>query len=139
MPQLTRLPDWPERLSEIIDAARYKPFVWGEHDCCLFAMDCVQAMTGVDLAAPYRGYKGKKQGLMVLKENGGLRGIAETVARKFNIAEIDPAFAGRGDVCLFNIGQGDSLGIRAGEWIYAPGLDAIAAMRLSLAKRAWRI
>lgn len=139
MSKLVRLPDWPERLSEIIDASRHKPFIWGEHDCCLFAMDCVEAMTGVDLAEPFRGYKGKKQGFMVLKEHGGVKGIAESVADKFGIEEIDPAFAGRGDVCLFNIGQGDSLGIRAGEWIYAPGLEAIAAMRLSLAKRAWRI
>jgi hypothetical protein len=53
---LTRIEGWPEALHALIVARSEWPFTWGSHDCCLFAADCIHAMTGVDLAAALRGY-----------------------------------------------------------------------------------
>jgi hypothetical protein len=43
---MTRLELWPSRLDAVIQAAATRPFAWGEHDCCTFAADCVEAVTG---------------------------------------------------------------------------------------------
>jgi len=51
---VSRPPDWPERLLAALAAARDRPFRWGEHDCCLFAADLIEAVTGVDPAAAFR-------------------------------------------------------------------------------------
>jgi len=139
MSKIKRYPDWPERLAKFIDAARMKPFVWGENDCCLFAMDCVAAITGQDLAQPYRGYTSQTQALRLLNRSGGIAGIADAVAAKYDIPEITPLTAQRGDVCLFDIGRGDTLGIRAGEYIYAPGFKGLIGFPALQAVRAWRI
>ena len=136
---LTRLTDWSIRLDRFIDLYRNRPFVWGENDCCLFAMNCVEEVTGQDLADPYRGYKNQKEALRLLNRCGGVAGIADAVAEKHNIPEIPPANARRGDVCLFDIGRGDTLGIRAGEFIYAPGYRGLIEFPISQALRAWRI
>lgn len=136
---IKRFPDWPERLAGYINLCLKRPFVWGENDCCLFAMDCVQEMTGVDLAKPYRGYKTQIQALRLLNRHGGIAGIAETVAEKHGIAEIPPLTSQRGDVCLFDIGRGDTLGIRAGEHIFAPGRQGLVGFPVLQGIRAWRI
>lgn len=47
--------NWHQHLAQTLQAAMTRPFSWGEHDCCLFAADCVQAVTGVDVAADFRG------------------------------------------------------------------------------------
>ena len=51
-----RLPDWRQRAAAFIMERRFTPEVWGESDCALTAADMVKAMTGVDYAAPLRGY-----------------------------------------------------------------------------------
>lgn len=50
-----RLPDWETRLCGLLDAARERPFALGAWDCALFGGAVVEALTGVDIAAPYRG------------------------------------------------------------------------------------
>lgn len=102
-------------------------------------MDCVTAITGEDLAKPYRGYRSQAQALRLLQRCGGVAGIAEAVAAQYSIPEIAPLSAQRGDVCLFDIGRGDTLGICAGEHIYAPGNEGLIAFPVSRAVRAWRI
>ena len=136
---IKRLNDWSIRLDRFIDTHRNRPFVWGENDCCLFAMNCVKQITGEDLAAPFRGYKDQREALKLLKRCGWVSGIAEAVAEKYEIPEIPALSASRGDVCLFDIGRGDTLGIRAGEWIYAPGYCGLIAFPMLQAIRSWRI
>jgi hypothetical protein len=52
---IVRYSDWEERLAVYRDRVEEEPFVWGTHDCALFAAGCVNAMTGVDPAAAFRG------------------------------------------------------------------------------------
>jgi len=46
---VTRVEGWGARLDAVIQAATERPFSWGEHDCCTFAADCVDAVTGTRL------------------------------------------------------------------------------------------
>lgn len=52
-----RYSDWINRLLTEIEAASSRAFEWGQHDCCLFAARCVDAITGstyeADLQAQY--------------------------------------------------------------------------------------
>ena len=96
-------------------------------------------ITGIDLAGDYRSYKTKAEALRLLKKYGGVAGIAEAIAKEHGILEIPPLNAQRGDVCLFDIGRGDTLGVVVGEHIFAPGSDGLIGFPLEQAKRAWRI
>ena len=140
MKTLERYTDWPERLAAKINECRIKPFEWGQHDCCLFAMDCVEVMTGVDLVKPYRGYTDCREAQRLLDQHGGISGIANTIAQKHSIPEtLFPLHARRGDVCLFNVGRGDTIGVVVGEHIFAPGAEGLIGIPIIHAMRTWRI
>ncbi len=85
--------DWPERMNAVIEEARDKPFAWGEHDCCLFAADVVQAITGKDYAKEYRGkYKTMRGAYKLLKK----KPLAKVLDSRFKRTP----FPNRGDVVL---------------------------------------
>lgn len=75
-----RLPDWQARLGALVTAAQNRPFEWGQNDCCLWGADVVCAITGRDVAAPYRGTYTTFEGAMnLLDKLGGLYGVATHV------------------------------------------------------------
>lgn len=95
--------DWPEQANAFVAKVMKKPFVWGEFDCCLFAADCVQAMTGEDFAADFRGkYTDGPGGYQLLKEfsGGGIVATVEKLAERFEWTDIEPRRAQRGDIVL---------------------------------------
>ncbi|MDB6177942.1 hypothetical protein PAF17_10560 [Paracoccus sp. Z330] len=106
---MRRLENWRARLSAELDAQRRAPFAWGSHDCAIgFACRVVEAITGEDLAAPYRGtYDSPLGALRVLRDSGALT-LGDFVA--MHLQEIAPARAHIGDLCLVPstgpIGQG---------------------------------
>ena len=59
-----RLPDWEARLAGLLDRVRDLPFALGRWDCALFAGAAVEAVTGVDIAAPFRGRYSTVRGYM---------------------------------------------------------------------------
>ncbi len=136
---LKRRHDWPEALAAEIERVWRLPFSWGDHDCCLFAANCVFAFTGVDLAASFRGYKTRREAMEVLKKFGGVGGVAEAVAHSHAVPEIVPLCARRGDVCLLDAGRGETLGVCVGDWIVCPGFSGLTAFPLLQGIRAWEI
>ena len=52
---MKRHDDWQTRLSAYLEKMRYEPFDFPNHNCMLFGMGGVEAVTGEDLAAPYVG------------------------------------------------------------------------------------
>ena len=88
MERVRRKEDWLQNLNSFIEERRHKPFSFGEQDCCLFACDAVKVMTGTDLGADFRGYKGKRETLEILKQyKEDVKTIAEIVTDKYNIKE----------------------------------------------------
>lgn len=136
---LIRHAQWPEVLASVITHARAKPFIWGENDCCLFACNCVWAITGTDIAAAFRGYRSIEEAKVILDLYGGVGGVAEAVALEHGVYEVRCAQARRGDICLIDAGHGETLGVCVGENILCPGLKGLVSYPLLQAIRAWEI
>jgi hypothetical protein len=129
-----KLENWPVALNDFIDARRDTAFVWGTTDCCLFAADAVEAMTGTDYVADYRGtYTDAKGALRLINDAGGLSAF---VPKSFE--EVEPGYAQRGDVVLLEIDDRNSLGIHLGAVIAGQGEAGIVFVPTALAQRAWR-
>jgi hypothetical protein len=111
----TRCENWPETLAAYIDRKRNEPFAWGVNDCCLFGADWIQLCTGLDPAATLRGtYDRALSGVRVLEKHGGLIGTIETHMEPLGFKPIGQGFAARGDIVIFDTGNGDSAGINLG-------------------------
>ena len=137
-PRLRRA-DWPERLAEVVKAARGRPFQWGRHDCATFAFDCVLAMTGVDRLADFRGrYRTAKGARRALKRIGGVATV-EDLATALTIRPADAQTAQRGDVVLIDGDLGPTLGVCLGVRSAFVGPDGLAFAPTAVVRRAWRV
>jgi hypothetical protein len=139
---VARVEDWPTVLAEEIIKAKSRPFVWGTHDCCLWACNVVLAMTGKDIAEWFRGrYHTRRQAYGALRKFAG-GGIYETVRRRcdeLGFPQIAPVIAQRGDLILFRSPLGDALGICVGSTVAAVGQDGLVFESIRAARKAWRI
>ena len=132
-----RYQDWPERLHKIMAESHIKPFMWGSHDCCLFAANIVFELTGVDPAFALRGeYETALEAARIVKERGGLRQIATDSLG----GEISPLAAKRGDIVMIETKEhGDTLAVCIGFVCVAPGLDRLQYLPMSEAVTAWEV
>jgi len=133
---MMRLDDWPTRLAAFVEARRERAFSWGESDCCLFVCDGVEAITGVDPAARWRGlYTSEKGARRLLRDNGGVAGLAELAFG----SPIQTPLAGRGDVVLIDTPAGEALALCTGQVIAAQGEVGLEFHPIGAAKAAWKI
>ena len=128
---------WRNLLIAHLSRVVRQPFEMGQHDCALFAAGCVEAMTGADYAADFRGrYKTMKGGIRVLRKAGFEDHIA-LAASHFD--EIAPAFAGEGDLAAVDTPDGLALGVVQGAGVYVLGLDGLGVVSRLQAVRAFRV
>lgn len=103
---MTRKEAWPELMNEYIRGVRHRKFTWGTFDCCMFAANCVLAMTGIDPVAAYRGkYTDAQSAAVALHEiaGGGLFEVMKCLEREFGWTYIDnPKKVRRGDIVFGN-------------------------------------
>lgn len=126
--QLTRTPDWPERLAEQVAAAQAKPYVIGVHDCLRFSCQCIFAMTGVDLWPQFAGYTTRREAVAVLAKHG-----ATLEAAAASVMGVQPApvlSARRGDVVTFRDRYGEHLGVCVGTHVAVLGHAGLLFVRL---------
>jgi len=137
MTEIKRVRDWRSRLSAVIEARRRQPFT-EENNCALFLADCVEAMTGVDLAADYRGkFRSLAEAIILLRKSGypDLCAFLEK-----HLDEIPPAMARAGDVMAFPTEQtGWAGGIVCGERVTVLALSGLGTVSRDDAMRAFRI
>lgn len=139
---LNKKENWPRLLHEFIANRRNEPFAIGSNDCCLFVCDAIEVITGVDIAVDFRGtYATEKEMLQVIKDNGGVSGIADRVFEDHGIQPIEIPFAGRGDIALLESDGRDALGIisTCGRVIASAGTGGLVFNPKSHAKKAWRV
>jgi hypothetical protein len=113
---LERKPYWDTReLNDFLIARAFMPFSWGVNDCALFVADAIEAMTGTDIAADFRGYTDEAGAWDAIRRvRGAVLGVsgadavvtvdaaAEYCAQKFGLEEAAfPLQARRGDFCTF--------------------------------------
>lgn len=111
-----RLIGWQSRLTAWLATVSRTPFAPGQHDCALFAAGAIEAMTGCDLAADWRGrYRTLRGGVRVLRKAGYADHIA--LARSHFPLTTSPR---PGDLAVIQTPEGLALGVVQGAMIYAP-------------------
>lgn len=130
-----RLHDWQLRFSDFVQTRAHVPFAWGRNDCCLFAADAVQALTGIDHAAALRGYDNAIAAQRLIYARGGIRRIATDALG----LEIKPVFASVGDLVLLENAGRELLAVCNGTCALAPGGDGMAVLSMNAALAAWRV
>lgn len=132
---MSKLLDWETRLAALVTQAHSRPFAWGEHDCCLWAADCVLAQTGTDPADGLRGTYADARAAAALVERLG--GMAEIGAR--GGAEIAPLMATHGDIGLAEHAGRELLALSNGDHWLVVGTDGLLYLPVTAASRAWRV
>ena len=133
---MTRLPDWPDRLSVLVARAHTQLFTWGSHDCCMWAADAVQALTGHDPAADLRGrYADAPSAMHTLRAVGGLLGAG----RRTGVRLAGPGYARDGDVALVHDGRRPMLAVRVGDVWMAAATRGLMALPTGAARMAWGV
>lgn len=120
---MIRLPDWEARLHAYLADKEGVSFTWGATDCALFAAGAVEAMTGTDPAAAYRGRYSTAAGSVRALTRYGAGTLEATIAAAFPDRAI--GHARRGDLVMVDGMVGVCIGADAlfvGEEDGAPGL-----------------
>lgn len=129
--QSDRLSDWEDRLTAYIGERFDAPHAWGSNDCVMFGAGAVEAQTGTDPAAEFRGeYRSFAGAQRVLSKHGDgtVQGMIDPLFRR-----IAPAFAQRGDLVLAE----GSLGVVVGNEALFPGEEGARAGLVRLPRTAW--
>ncbi|MBD2812191.1 hypothetical protein ID853_15165 [Xenorhabdus sp. Vera] len=126
---------WTTRLPDTLRAAMSRPFLWGEHDCCLFAADCVQAVCDFDPGETVRGrYNTRLGAVRVLKSEFGT--LTQALDRLFDAIPV--TVAGRGDIVMFQAEEGKTLGVLWAGQVWAVTPHGARPVDVSPLK-AWRV
>lgn len=128
-------PDWHNRLIAVIRAAEKRPFLWGEHDCCLFAADCAEAMTGDNFADGWRGTYDSETGAKKALLRGG--GTLEKVLAKY-LDEVPVKMAQRGDIAVVENAGTRCAGVIYGGAVWVPGDTGLVCLRIKPLS-TWRV
>jgi hypothetical protein len=153
---MRRKHSWPEDLHAFFEARKGEPFSWGKNDCCLFTADAILAMTGVDVAAEYRGknYSDEAGAFAELHTvTGGttVEDAATYAANKYGMKLLPSVlFAQRGDLVLFTNAAGPAepgstvslaLGIvyHNGKHALFGGPKGVSRIPVKSCTKAWRV
>lgn len=131
-----RKPDWPSILTHEIEAARGRPFSYGEHDCATWAFDVRHALIGGDSPAEqwrgrYRTEIGCARVMMRLGWESVEAGACALLGEPLSSARL----AQRGDVVFAD----GALGICIGKEAAFVGADGLKGKLLRDCALAWRV
>lgn len=144
---LTRIQHWATRsFHEFLLARAKMPFAWGQNDCALFAADGVLALTGIDIAADFRGkYSDEASAFAAIKSIAGGATVADAAAfcaQKHGLAELRfPLMAQRGDLVVFPNGPNLIAGLvhLNGRHVISVSESGLVRFMITDVKRAWRV
>lgn len=129
-----RLYNWEARLAKYVASVAREGFAWGRHDCALFGAGGVEALTGVDPAAEWRGrYDSLAGGVRLMRAAG----FADHVQAAENWHPPVPrSMAMPGDLAVVtgDVGAG-ALGIVQGAMIYVLRMEGLGLVEFERAHR----
>jgi len=137
---MKRFDNWARPYNQFFREREGVPFKWGKHDCALFAADGVKAITGVDLAAEWRGkYRSLRGAMSVIDREGGtMAGFVDDRLERMPVS-----LAQRGDVVWREQEGpfGGALGMVAPGGVQAgfPGKVGVVLAPLTSCSIAWRV
>ncbi len=128
--------DWRARRDAAIERWRRTPYS-EENNCGVFLADCVEAMTGIDYAKPFRGrFKTIAEGEALLRA-AGFADLGAFLAARF--AEIHPSRTADGDLALVPVDGGWAAGIVTGERLAMMGPKGLVTVSRGHAARGFRV
>ncbi|MFC0280314.1 DUF6950 family protein [Falsigemmobacter intermedius] len=133
-----KTPGWEIRLHDEIEAAKGRPFSWGQHDCLTWAADVFAALTETpSLADDWRStYHTPKQALRVIKRRAGVTNYGDAVSAHLGAPLPSVLFAQRGDLVE---GPGGKIGVCVGADAAFAGEAGLHRIPLNECLRAWRV
>lgn len=137
---LIRQKGWRLRLVAALQQLERVPHEWGGNDCWLgLAGSVVEAITGTDIAAPYRGLYSSREGALNALRNLGFATLDELVADL--LPDVPLGDARIGDLAFVpdDLEFGGFLGTFTGERITVLGLGGSATLPRTLATRAFMV
>lgn len=132
---MMRRHDWAARMFSVIDAHIHQPFDLGKGGCWPFVARVVDAMTDSQLEQQLAEQYGNDVAVLRLMATPGA--IQEAVT-----AILGPAAEGRpmrGDVILFDGGEGDAVGIWDGAHVVAMGETGLRKVDRTELKAFWAV
>jgi hypothetical protein len=144
--KLARKPNWDtDAFDKFLLSRATTPFAWGGNDCALFAADAIEAITGIDIAADFRGrYRTEASAWKAIAKvcNGTtVEHAAAYCAEKFGLVEWEhPLMARRGDLVVFEDAPGHTIaGVvhLNGRQLISVGEDGWKRFPITQVKRAW--
>ncbi|MFE3836065.1 DUF6950 family protein [Pseudogemmobacter sonorensis] len=133
---IKRTPGWQRRLAVYLGTVARSPFAFGSQDCALFAAGAVEAMTGTDLAASYRGrYTTLRGGLRIMRRDG----FADHIAFFGHHLPDRDGPPQPGDLAVVPTDDGPALGVVQGDQIYVTSPGGLALVPLGDAPRFLRV
>jgi hypothetical protein len=135
-----RREDWLPRLCDVLEAARERPFAWGRHDCCTWALECAQAVTGERRWPPEKMLYKTRAGAMKALAGHGFAGIPDALDATMG-ARRPVSMARRGDVVLVEVDGVTGCGVvdTTGEMVACAGLAGIVSVPLASATLCWGV
>jgi len=138
----TRPDNWPALLWAFVQSRQSRPFVWGEHDCCLFAADWVRELHGIDPAEDFRGAYTSALGAARIVGHGF--SLATFVGDRFaalGFDKIPVLSASRGDLVAAHVGAYSRLclGIVVDHRAAFPAPAGLMTIPLNQVAYAWKI
>jgi len=132
--------------ADFLDARKDAPFVWGQHDCALFAADGIEAMTGVDIAAAFRGkYDSEASALAAIAAICGGKTVADAAAWCAAQHEMPewraPLYAQRGDLVVLEESGRLIAGLvhLSGRHVVCAGETGLLRLPITAIVRAWHV
>jgi hypothetical protein len=122
----------------IIEAARSASFLWGEDDCFTFAGDVVQAITGADPFAEWRGKYNDPVTAYRCVRAAGFDSLDDAFASLW--PRIAPGFAQLGDIGLAKSDDGMACLVYDGNgWIGRSPSYGTVRVRMADVHRAYKV
>lgn len=146
-PQLGKRRDgWEARLADVIERARAKSYVLGEHDCFRVACAAVEALTGVDLWPQWAGrYRTRREAADLIAryawKAGAGRGadlFTAAFSRLFGTEPVPVKLARRGDILEY-VDREPHLAVCMGRAAAALGERGLRFVPVENCRHAWRI
>lgn len=137
MARLMRRPGWEVALEAAVEAARNRPFSWGDHDCATWAADVRRALTGDDAAAAWRGRYRTARGASVVMASLGWATLVDAATAILGAPLNSVGLAGRGDIVTD--GESGALGVCLGRMSAYATTDGLTFRPTLDAAMAWRV
>ncbi len=143
--RMKKLSDWVQRFEATIARAKEKPFDWADHNCCTFAGECFEAITGENGMNTLAHTAGdKRAALRAIRKfaDGGLEECAVKMAGELGLEEVPPLMAQRGDPVVA-VCEGEvlvaTMDLSGREILAISPKDGLIRLPMDSAIRAWRI